>query len=153
MVPSAPRNWPLLRTLGFACKSFPSISLLSSLPLSVFVIPPLTSRGSAPHHTAGAIRPCSPSSFYIRLRVSPQDSSSSAGSSELTGIKELDDLSQEIAQLQRWDPALRAAALFPFLWARRGREGASNRCSPPFLRHSFLINVFILWLWLFYLFF
>lgn len=30
-----------------------------------------------------------------------QDSSSSVGSGEFTGIKELDDLSQEIAQLQR----------------------------------------------------
>lgn len=33
--------------------------------------------------------------------LSPQDSASSTGSAELTGIKELDDLSQEIAQLQR----------------------------------------------------
>lgn len=30
-----------------------------------------------------------------------QDSSSSVGSGEFTGVKELDDISQEIAQLQR----------------------------------------------------
>lgn len=77
-----------------------SISFLSSPPLSVFVIRPLTSRGSAPLHAA--VRPpVLLSSFHIRLHVSPQDSTSSAGSAELTGIKELDDLSQEIAQLQR----------------------------------------------------
>lgn len=40
-------------------------------------------------------------SHSSRLCVSPQDSTSSTGSAELTGIKELDDLSQEIAQLQR----------------------------------------------------
>ena len=33
--------------------------------------------------------------------LSLQDSSSSVGSGEFTGIKDLDDLSQEIAQLQR----------------------------------------------------
>lgn len=47
--------------------------------------------------------------FFLYLHVlpssvslSPQDSSSSTGSAELTGNKELDELSQEIAQLQRW---------------------------------------------------
>lgn len=42
-------------------------------------------------------------SSSFSLSVHPQDSSSSVGSgSEFTGIKELDDISQEIAQLQRW---------------------------------------------------
>lgn len=47
----------------------------------------------------------STSSFSHRLCLSPQDSSSFTGSVEPTGNKELDDLSQEIAQLQRWAPA------------------------------------------------
>lgn len=42
-------------------------------------------------------------SFFVSvcLSLSLQDSSSSVGSGEFTGIKELDDISQEIAQLQR----------------------------------------------------
>ena len=47
-------------------------------------------------------------SLSLSVSVSPpsvsglQDSSSSVGSGEFTGIKELDDISQEIAQLQRY---------------------------------------------------
>lgn len=39
--------------------------------------------------------------FSLFPIMSIQDSSSSVGSGEFTGIKELDDISQEIAQLQR----------------------------------------------------
>lgn len=42
--------------------------------------------------------------FRVFTCLSPQDSLSSTGPAELTGIKELDDLSQEIAQLERWAP-------------------------------------------------
>ncbi|TRY94412.1 hypothetical protein DNTS_027948 [Danionella cerebrum] len=38
---------------------------------------------------------------FVSLDLLTQDSSSSVGSGEFTGIKELDDISQEIAQLQR----------------------------------------------------
>lgn len=44
--------------------------------------------------------PSSPALSLFRF-LSLQDSSSSVGSGEFTGIKELDDISQEIAQLQR----------------------------------------------------
>lgn len=40
-------------------------------------------------------------SLPVSVSLSLQDSSSSVGSGEFTGIKELDDISQEIAQLQR----------------------------------------------------
>lgn len=48
-----------------------------------------------------------PAAHYFELSlcdvvpVFPQDSTSSLGSGEFTGVKELDDISQEIAQLQR----------------------------------------------------
>lgn len=51
----------------------------------------------------------SPSLTHSSRCLSPQDSTGSMGSAELIGIKELDDLSQEIAQLQRWAPAPWAA--------------------------------------------
>ncbi|NXU59628.1 EP15R factor, partial [Turnix velox] len=44
-----------------------------------------------------------------------QDSSSSVGSGEFTGVKELDDISQEIAQLQRGLSSLRSYKLWNFL--------------------------------------
>ena len=71
----------------------PALSLLSSL------LSPCVTLTSTFHRTL-LLPPLSLLS-PVCLCLSPQDSTSSTGSAELTGIKELDDLSQEIAQLQR----------------------------------------------------
>lgn len=93
------------------------------------------------------------SSFHIRLHVSPQDSTSSAGSAELTGIKELDDLSQEIAQLQRWAPALRAArAQLCFPSSEQdvvGRAPRTDARHHPVIKALFNTCLFTLWIPLF----
>uniref|UniRef100_A0A3B5ABF6 Epidermal growth factor receptor substrate 15-like 1 n=1 Tax=Stegastes partitus TaxID=144197 RepID=A0A3B5ABF6_9TELE len=66
----------------------------------------LTPEMIPPSERTAALAPlsfCIPlmSSLLSPFILTPFDSTSSTGSAELTGIKELDDLSQEIAQLQR----------------------------------------------------
>ncbi|XP_072294654.1 epidermal growth factor receptor substrate 15-like 1 [Eucyclogobius newberryi] len=66
--------------------------------LSADMIPP-SERGTPGPGVAGFMVPAA--SDMAALSDIRRDSSSSVGSGEFTGIKELDDLSQEIAQLQR----------------------------------------------------
>lgn len=53
-------------------------------------------------------------SILSASRFCSQDSASSVGSGEFTGLKELDDISQEIAQLQRWTQLYFSLCVFSF---------------------------------------
>uniref|UniRef100_A0A671YYK3 Epidermal growth factor receptor substrate 15-like 1 n=1 Tax=Sparus aurata TaxID=8175 RepID=A0A671YYK3_SPAAU len=63
--------------------------------LAMYLIQQKTTKGVDPPSTL------TPDMIPPSERTAASDSASSTGSAELTGIKELDDLSQEIAQLQR----------------------------------------------------
>uniref|UniRef100_A0A8C4EM32 Epidermal growth factor receptor pathway substrate 15 like 1 n=1 Tax=Dicentrarchus labrax TaxID=13489 RepID=A0A8C4EM32_DICLA len=63
--------------------------------LAMYLIQQKTTKGVDPPSTL------TPDMIPPSERTAASDSTSSTGSAELTGIKELDDLSQEIAQLQR----------------------------------------------------
>lgn len=73
--------------------------------LSPDMVPP-SERGtpalvSSPTRHQGALSPCRPLPLAVTGPCLPQDGAGSLGSGELTGVKELDDISQEISQLQR----------------------------------------------------
>ncbi|KAM8728353.1 epidermal growth factor receptor substrate 15-like 1 isoform 2-T2 [Acanthopagrus schlegelii] len=67
--------------------------------LAMYLIQQKTTKGVDPPSTLTA--DMIPPSERTAASAAAHDSASSTGSAELTGIKELDDLSQEIAQLQR----------------------------------------------------